>query len=477
MGPAPIKQAVPLYATVPAAATLPSTLQALYGSASFGGVQGDGSGQTIAIVDAFDAPTIEADLIAFDAHFSLPDPPSFQKLNQHGGLVPPQPAPQSAYGSWAIESSLDVEWAHVMAPKADLLLVEADDASGNSSLTAMNLGQAIYTASHYPGVSVVSMSFGVVSGSPGVDDALFSVPGVVFVGASGDNTTPPFYPAYSSNVVSVGGTSFQSGPQHESGWALAGLGQNAQEAQPWWQHALLHEPSRLVPDVSALADPATGVPVYDSYDLQYTSAVHGDEMPGPWLWVGGTSLACPLWAGELAVADQLRGSPYDSASVLPALYALPAADYHQVYDEFSGPNRFGFSDLNTGIGLGSPSAALVEDLALYSPSEATGTVVALSLAVASNPIYSGEGLSAAITTQQGKLAPSSGVAFYDGNTLLDTVIPVRGQSNTVQSLSSGLHLITAVSGGVVSDPTAVVLGSITITDPATLPDGVNLEIS
>lgn len=123
----------------------PTQVRHAYGfdQISFGGVAGDGAGQTIAIVDAYDDPTIAGDLVQFDRAFGLPDP-AFQKVNQTGGSTPP-----AASLTWGVEITLDVEWAHAIAPGARILLVEANSNS-NADLFA-----AVGYAARQPGVTVV----------------------------------------------------------------------------------------------------------------------------------------------------------------------------------------------------------------------------------------------------------------------------------------------------------------------------------
>ncbi|HEY2147849.1 MAG TPA: hypothetical protein VGH32_07920 [Pirellulales bacterium] len=122
-------------------------------------VQGDGTGQTIAIIDAYDDPTIATDLQNFDLAFGIPDPPSFKKVSQTGSttnLPGTDPAGAgNANGTWEMETSLDVEWAHALAPGASILLVEANDASNGNLMTS-----AVGYARSQPGVVAISMSFG-----------------------------------------------------------------------------------------------------------------------------------------------------------------------------------------------------------------------------------------------------------------------------------------------------------------------------
>src|SRR5207237_345698 len=155
-------------------------------------VAGDGAGTTIAIVDAYDDPKIANDLHQFDVAWGLPDP-VFTKVNQTGGTTYP-----AANGGWASEIALDVEWAHAIAPKANILLVEA------SSNSYANLFAAVQYAAKQPGVVAVSMSFGggEFSGETSYD-SVFLTPsghnGVTFIASSGDSGAPVSYPAGSPN--------------------------------------------------------------------------------------------------------------------------------------------------------------------------------------------------------------------------------------------------------------------------------------
>src|SRR3954453_10142224 len=161
-----------------------------------------GAGTTIAIVDAYDDPNILNDLQQFDRAFGLPDPPTFTKMNQTGGTT----SFPAANSGWITEIALDVEWAHAMAPGANILLVEANSNS-NADLYA-----AVDTARKASGVVVVSMSWGGPERSSETSsDFRFTTPsghnGVTFVASSGDTGAPASYPSSSVNVVLVGGTS------------------------------------------------------------------------------------------------------------------------------------------------------------------------------------------------------------------------------------------------------------------------------
>jgi hypothetical protein len=321
-----------------------------------GTVPGDGTGTTIAIVDAFDDPSAAGDLHQFDVTFGLPDP-VFTKLNQNGGTTPP-----AANSGWALEIALDVEWAHAIAPKANILLVEANTNSN------VDLNTAVKFAANYPGVVAVSMSWGggESSGEAGSDSVYTTPsghPGVTFLASSGDSGAPPIYPSISPNVVSVGGTtlSVDSAGNYisESGWGGSGGGISAFEPQPAYQKGVVTQSStkRTSPDVAYDSNPSTGFPVYASY-VEGTST--------PWVQVGGTSDAAPQWAGLIAIADQGRAlfgvGPLDGPSqTLPKLYAMPASNFHDITTGGSTGNPAyncgpGY-DLVTG--LGTPIANLV----------------------------------------------------------------------------------------------------------------------
>jgi subtilase family serine protease len=337
----------PLSSTTPVGYQ-PAQIQHAYGfdQIAFNGSPGDGSGQTIAIVDAFDDPSIAFDLQQFDATFGLPDPPSFRKVAQDGSSNLPAPD-----RGWAVEIALDVEWAHAIAPQANLLLVEANDNFFSNLLTAVDYGAA------QPGVVVVSMSF--VSDEFPAETALdghFITPagqaGVTFVAASGDTGTIS-YPAASPNVLAVGGTTLTTDDAGnyvgESGWAGSGGGISAYEPLPDYQAGFVDGSSRANPDVAYDADPNTGFAVYDSFN---------NGTAAPWEQIGGTSAGAPQWAALLAIADQGRASsglaPLDGPSqTLPLVYSLPGSDFNDI----SGQGY------DTVTGLGSPVAdQVVADL-------------------------------------------------------------------------------------------------------------------
>jgi uncharacterized repeat protein (TIGR01451 family) len=338
----------------------PSDIRTAYG---INGTGLDGAGQTIAIVDNYDDPNIQTDLTAFCGKFDLPFA-GVRKVNAQGQSSPlPAESPTSGKDNWAGEEALDVEWAHAIAPQANLILVEVDPSG--------DLYAAAQMAAGLPGVSVVSMSFGESEfGGEGSSDSDFQTPAghtpVTFVASAGDDGIPGDYPAFSRNVVAVGGTRLALGDNgsyaSEARWAKSGGGISSAESEPDYQQGVQNSGQRSIPDVSFDGDPSSGVAVFDS---------HTNGLILPWAnATGGTSLGAPVWAGLIALANQARANhglaPLDGVSqTLPRLYQLPSSAFHKVPTSIPGladpPN---ITNYNYGVGLGSPVAnQLVPDLA------------------------------------------------------------------------------------------------------------------
>ncbi len=293
-----------------------------------GTVKGDGTGQTIAIVSAFDDPNILSDLTAFDLQNGLPTA-SLTILNQTGGTVLPG---VDYSGNWEAETALDVEWAHALAPGASLLLVEANSDEISDLLVSAR------TAASFQGVSVVSMSWGNAEFMNETNyDSYFTTPaghtGVTFVASSGDSGAPPIYPATSPNVLAVGGTTLTVDSQgnyvSETAWSSSGGGISAYEPQPGYQRGVVTQSStqRTNPDVAFDADSETGLAVYNSY---LTS-----EGVSPWSVTAGTSAGAPAWAAIMAIANQGRTLAGEAAldgpsQTMPAIYQMPATNFHDI---------------------------------------------------------------------------------------------------------------------------------------------------
>jgi autotransporter-associated beta strand protein len=348
---------------------LPSQVRHAYGLDQIllgnGSHQGDGTGQTIAIVDAFDDPTIASDLALFDSTLGIPAPPSFTKVAQDGSNNYPGTDPTKG---WEIEESLDVEWAHALAPAASILLVEANSA------TMSDLNTGVTTAANYSGVVAISMSWGgsEFSGETNLDST-YTTPsghaGVTFLAATGDNGAPGLYPAFSPNVVAAGGTFLTTDSSgdyiSETGWSGSGGGISQYESQPSYQNGFYNSTQRTIPDLAFNA--ANGVAIADSFT--YGSST-------PWEAVQGTSVSSPCLASLVAIADQGlsvlgQGSLDGRGGTLPALYQAPASDYHDIT---TGNNGFAAGpgyDLVTG--RGTPIAPFLVHHLIHTPATRTWT--------------------------------------------------------------------------------------------------------
>lgn len=353
----------------------PSQIAAAYGlggisfqSSTGAAVAGDGAGQTIAIVDLYHDPNLQASLDAFDATYHLPKI-TLNVINQAGSQTDP---------GWAMEETLDVEWAHAIAPGAAITVVEVSP--GTTTLQEFNNTlAAVRTAATSPGVSVVSMSWGYSEFTDETSyDSTFTTPGVTFIAAGGDSGTVS-WPASSADVLAVGGTSLRlsssGGYGSETGWTSAGGGLSTQVSRPSYQDAVQSTNQRSTPDISFDANPGTGVSVY---------AIPPDSTTGQGTWavVGGTSLGAPAWAGILAIVNQGRALSAQSVltgatETLPYLYALPAAAFNKVALSSGGTTSnmaIGSSSYNTQAGLGSPNgAALIDAMVGGSGSSPTPT--------------------------------------------------------------------------------------------------------
>lgn len=247
-----------------------------------------GAGQTIAIVVAYGSPSIQNDLNVFSKQFGLP---ATTITTAYGTRKP-----SKTDGGWALETSLDVEWVHAIAPNAKIVLSVAYSAGISDLLAAVD-------AAVKSGATVVSMSWGASEFSSESNyDSHFKKTGVTFVAASGDKGAGTSWPAISPSVTSVGGTTLSldsSGNRlsGETGWSGSGGGFSAYFAQPAYQVGWLTAANRAFPDVAMLADPKTGVTIYDS-------TPYGTQTG--WYQIGGTSASCPMWAAVIALANEQR---------------------------------------------------------------------------------------------------------------------------------------------------------------------------
>ena len=283
-----------------------------------------GGSHAIAIVDAYDYAVADADLQAFVTQFGITaiTPSSFEVVyaptgstTTPGGCVGPATRPPSSAGTgWDIEEALDIEYAHAMAPQAKLYLVEAQSNYNSDLYCAVSLASKLVEKE---GGGQVSMSWGggEFQGET-VVDCVFTGHNVVYYAATGDSPGT-IYPSVSPNVIAVGGTTLSSNLNtgeftYESTWQDAGGGSSQYEARPAYQNGIAYTvgSQRGVPDFSAVANPNTGVWVYNS---TY-------EPPYVWWLVGGTSLATPLSAG---IANELGHFAPSSYAELSRIYAQP----------------------------------------------------------------------------------------------------------------------------------------------------------
>ena len=305
----------------------PADLQAAYALATSSASLG--AGKTVALVDAYDDPNAASDVATYRAQFGLPtlasctvtatsvtspvSGPCFAKVNQNGSTS----SHPKANGGWAQEESLDVDMVSAICPLCNILLVEA------SSSSFGNLGTAVDTAATL-GAVAISNSYG-SSGdaSDATYGAYYNHPGIAVTASTGDNGYGVGYPATSDFTVAVGGTTLTpdttaSRGWAESAWSGAGSGCSSYQSEPAWQQTegiTACGSFRGIADVSADADPNTGVAVYDSYSYQGLSG---------WLVFGGTSVASPVIASVYALAGATGSNSTTSyPAALPYAAAIP----------------------------------------------------------------------------------------------------------------------------------------------------------
>ncbi len=291
----------------------PSAVAGVYRLSGLAAGSAAGSGQIIAIVDAYHDPYALSDLNKWNAQYGYPQLPKCTSLSQSGACFQqsdPQGTP-SVNSGWVLEESLDIEWAHAEAPGAKIVLVEAASSSDSNLFAAVNYANGL-------GATEVSMSWGgsEYSGET-ADDAYLHHAGTLYTASAGDSGHGAEYPAASPDVIAVGGTTLNgcSGTTcrftSETSWSGSGGGAAAFEGIPSFQSTYagpvfgaatitaLTGGKRGIPDVSFDANPNTGVSVYDSTSYQRQSG---------WFTLGGTSVGAPDWAGILAAGGGAAGT-------------------------------------------------------------------------------------------------------------------------------------------------------------------------
>lgn len=333
------------------------------------GLKGDGTGQTIAIVDAYHYPTAKQDLNHFSTHFDLPqtcdsvsageDCFDFQQVYADGT----QPDVDTG---WNEEAALDIEWAHSVAPRAKIVLVEGTDPTMAALSRADDVAAALHPAA-------VSNSWGTGEFSEeAFYDGHCKLADSVCVQSTGDSGYPSGYSATNPYALAIGGTNLRldadGNTTGETAWSSTGGGLSYFEPRPAYQNGVQSSPLRATPDVSFVADPSTGVPVYMTMTV-------GDTTSSVWFEVGGTSLSAPIWGAIIASADQLRaavGKPHlasDGPEGDTAHTSVYALDSTSLRDITSGSNGRCGAECTAGpgydtvTGLGSPIAGVDAALA------------------------------------------------------------------------------------------------------------------
>jgi hypothetical protein len=273
---------------------------------------------TIALVDAQDDPNAESDLAVYRAQFGLPPCTTangcFKKVNQNGAASP-LPSPDSG---WAGEISLDLDMVSAACPSCKIILVEANSATNDDLGAAVNAAAAL-------GANAISNSYGGSEDSSVTTDdtEYYDHPGIIITASAGDSGYGTEYPASGAHVIGVGGTTLaqSSSPRGwaEGAWADGGSGCSSYVTKPSFQKDTGCA-KRTVADVSAVADPNTGVAVYDTYGGSAAGATG-------WIVVGGTSAASPLVASILVAAGK---SGIDNS--------WPYANVADFYDVTTGSN-------------------------------------------------------------------------------------------------------------------------------------------
>ncbi len=300
-----------------------------------------GSTQTVAIVDAFNDPTIQSDLDAFDAQYGLSCSSCLTIVGQTGS---PSSLPADDTTGWSVEESLDVEAVHGACPACHILLVEANSESNSDLAAAENEAAALHATE-------ISNSFGEPEVADPTFQAAFNHPGIAITAATGDDgyysfdwlgfngvIDAPYIPSSYNTVVAVGGTSLYLGQNatraSETVWndngvqafdevnmgialGATGGGCSTMFGGQGWQ---THEPGyagagcggkRLVADVSMVGDPLTGFDIYDSYACGSAQCPTGPT----WMTIGGTSLSSPLLAAAYALGGGAHGVPYPAMTL------------------------------------------------------------------------------------------------------------------------------------------------------------------
>lgn len=382
---------------------------------------------TVAVVVAFDAPSAEADLATYRSTYGLPPCTTangcFRKVNQNG-QASPLPA---ADAGWAGEAALDIQMVSAICPNCRILLVEGNQPTISSLGTAVNTAVAL-------GAKFVSNSYGgpESSSSNTFDNLYYNHPGVVITAASGDDGFERLYPASGKGVTAVGGTSLTRDTSargwSETAWSGAGSACSAVVARPAFQTGLTTGCTRrAVADVAAVADPQTGVAVYQTFGAS------------GWVIYGGTSAGTPIIAAVYALAGNPGAA--DSANSYPYAHAGALND---VLSGTNGPCGSPLCIAGAGYdgptGLGTPRG-----ISAFSARPVATTTV---LSSSTQPSAIGQAVTFTATVSSPAGTPTGSVTFSSAGTALGTAALVGGQATvTTSALPLGSRTITADYGG------------------------------
>jgi subtilase family serine protease len=341
-------------AGAPGGGLTPAQIRAAYDTGPLAARGIDGARQTIVVVDSFGSPTIANDLAGFDRHFGLPAPPSFRVIQPAGRV--PRYRPTTDRMSWASETTLDVEWAHVLAPAASIVLVETPTSENEGTTGFPQIVAAEkYVLRHHLG-QVISQSFAATEQTFRSRAAVLRLRGayeladrdhVTVLAATGDEGATAYtynmvdlyttravsWPATDPLVTAVGGTQLDlraNGTRRKAdvAWSGSGGGRSLFFGRPSYQKGVRDVTGgrRGVPDVSMDASCDSGVAIYATFPGN-----------GPaWNSLCGTSVATPLLAGIVALAGQVAG--HSLGLINPALYAMAAARDRGIVDIRKGSN-------------------------------------------------------------------------------------------------------------------------------------------
>jgi len=424
----------------------PSSLQSAYSLPS----STSGSGETVAVVDAYNDPDAASDLATYRSDWGLPACGSgcFEQVNQTG-QTSPLPSAAGTTG-WDVEESLDIDMVSAICPLCHIILVEA-----NSASTA-NLGAGVNAAVSL-GADFVSNSYGGSESSSDntYDTDYYNHPGVAVTASAGDDGYGVSYPAASPDVTAVGGTSLSTA-SNSRGWTETvwgsssggegtGSGCSADSSKPSWQTDTGCT-RRTDNDVAAVADPNTGLAVYDTYS------------EGGWLEVGGTSASSPIIASTFALAGTPAAGTYPSSyiykhtsnlydvtsgadgSCSPAYLCTGEAGY-------DGPTGWGTPD---GVTAFSNGATTGNTVTVTNPGSQAGTVgTAVSLQISATDSASGQTLTYSATGLPAGLSVNASTGLISGTptTAGTSSVTVTAKDTTGASGSASFTWTISAAGG------------------------------